>query len=203
MRKTDNVKPDIPNEERLVDAAIRCIEKYGAAKTFIDDIAREAGLSRPTAYRTFGSRKRLLEQVAARSVAVFGKRMRLKMRKYTNFADAITLGVVESLYLAKHDKVFMATLEALGDKGLERYLLDPAAPAFAYTLAAWAEAFDTARTEGQLRNGLSNDDLATLLCSVNCIFLLRDDMSKKEQIAFLRKFLLPAVMPQHALDALG
>lgn len=37
----------------VVDATLRCIARYGAAKTTLDDVAREAGLSRATIYRLF------------------------------------------------------------------------------------------------------------------------------------------------------
>lgn len=38
---------------RLVDSALRCIARWGVAKTTLDDVAREAGCSRATVYRTF------------------------------------------------------------------------------------------------------------------------------------------------------
>jgi AcrR family transcriptional regulator len=39
--------------ERITDGALRCIGRWGVAKTTIDDIAREAGCSRATIYRAF------------------------------------------------------------------------------------------------------------------------------------------------------
>lgn len=48
----------------MVDAALRCIERWGLAKTSMDDIAREAGVSRATVYRVFpGGKDRLVETV--------------------------------------------------------------------------------------------------------------------------------------------
>ena len=35
-------------ELRLVDAVLRCISRWGVAKTTLDDVAREAGCSRAT-----------------------------------------------------------------------------------------------------------------------------------------------------------
>lgn len=182
------------NRARLIDAAIRCIRAHGISQTFVDDIAREAGLSRPTAYRAFGSRKALLESVAAHSANLFKERMKRKLRRHTTFADAITIGSTESLRIARRDKVFMAVLDALGDKGLERYLLDPAGPVFKYTKEAWADVFAKARAGGELRREVSDDEVVTLICGSNCFFLLRDDFSAPQQIAFLRKFLLPALL---------
>jgi AcrR family transcriptional regulator len=42
---------------RIVDAALRCLARQGTAKTTVDDIAREAGLSRATLYRAFSDGK--------------------------------------------------------------------------------------------------------------------------------------------------
>ncbi len=49
----------------LVDAAIRAIEKFGDAVS-MDDIAEEAGASKPKLYRHFGDRAGLYFAVAAR-----------------------------------------------------------------------------------------------------------------------------------------
>jgi len=41
----------------IADAAVRCIARWGVAKTTLDDVAREAGCSRATIYRTFSGGK--------------------------------------------------------------------------------------------------------------------------------------------------
>jgi AcrR family transcriptional regulator len=40
-------------EERVVDAMLACVGRWGMSKTTIEDVAREAGLSRATVYRLF------------------------------------------------------------------------------------------------------------------------------------------------------
>src|SRR6266540_621929 len=51
-------------ERRLVEATLRCVARWGFAKTNFDDIAREAGVSRATTYRMFpGGKDRLVETV--------------------------------------------------------------------------------------------------------------------------------------------
>jgi AcrR family transcriptional regulator len=51
-------------ELRLVDAALRCIARWGIRKTSLDDIARQGGVSRATVYRVFpGGKDRLVEAV--------------------------------------------------------------------------------------------------------------------------------------------
>ena len=42
-----------PLADRIIDATLRCIARWGVAKTTLDDVAREASCSRATIYRTF------------------------------------------------------------------------------------------------------------------------------------------------------
>ncbi len=62
---TEAAAPD----DRVIEAALRCIARWGLAKTTVDDVAREAGVGRATLYRLFpGGRDALLEAVVAREV---------------------------------------------------------------------------------------------------------------------------------------
>jgi AcrR family transcriptional regulator len=54
--------------ERLVDAAERCIDRFGLAKTTLEDVAAEASVSRATIYRYFGNRDELMLEVLLRAL---------------------------------------------------------------------------------------------------------------------------------------
>ncbi len=57
---------------RIVDAACVCIVRWGWPKTTLEDIAREAGCSRATIYRTFpGGKDAVLEAYRRHAVASF------------------------------------------------------------------------------------------------------------------------------------
>ncbi len=50
------------NEAKIADSALRCLSRWGAGKTTVDDIARQAGLSRATVYRCFpGGRDAIID----------------------------------------------------------------------------------------------------------------------------------------------
>ena len=52
--------------ERVIAAALRCIARWGLAKTTVEDVAREAGCSRATLYRAFpGGKEAVFAAVAA------------------------------------------------------------------------------------------------------------------------------------------
>lgn len=54
------------SEERLAEGLLRCMGRWGLAKTTIEDIAREAGMSRATAYRLFpGGKTAILDAAMA------------------------------------------------------------------------------------------------------------------------------------------
>lgn len=63
------VAADAPtgSELRLAEALLRCIARWGLSKTTIEDIAREAGMSRATAYRVFPGGKVAILDAASRS----------------------------------------------------------------------------------------------------------------------------------------
>ena len=54
--------------ERLLDAAASCIDRFGLAKTTVEDIATAANVSRATIYRYFDNRDELMLAVVLRSL---------------------------------------------------------------------------------------------------------------------------------------
>jgi AcrR family transcriptional regulator len=52
--------------ERMLDAAESCLQRFGLAKTTIEDVAQASQLSRATVYRQFGNRDGLLLALATR-----------------------------------------------------------------------------------------------------------------------------------------
>lgn len=52
--------------DRILDAALACLRRYGGAKTKIEDIAAEAGLARTGIYRYFSSKREIVAALADR-----------------------------------------------------------------------------------------------------------------------------------------
>jgi AcrR family transcriptional regulator len=58
--------------QRILEAAVACVERSGLAKTSLEDVASEAGLSRATVYRWFeGGREQLLTETVAWEIGRF------------------------------------------------------------------------------------------------------------------------------------
>ena len=61
---------------RILEAAVACIERWGLAKTSLEDVATEAGLSRATLYRWFaGGRDQLITETVGWETARFMTRL--------------------------------------------------------------------------------------------------------------------------------
>jgi AcrR family transcriptional regulator len=87
--------------QRLLDAAERCVERHGIRKTTMEDIAREAGISRPSVYRYFSDREELLLAVMSQHSRALVKKTHRFIARQPTFADAVIEGL---LYLADHGR---------------------------------------------------------------------------------------------------
>lgn len=62
--------------ERVLEGALASVGRYGMAKTTVDDVARQSGVSRATIYRQFpGGREQLVSEVVAWEMGRFFRRL--------------------------------------------------------------------------------------------------------------------------------
>lgn len=84
-------------EERILEAALVCIARWGVAKTGLDDVAREAGVSRATVYRAFpGGKDAVIDAVARSEVARFFAAVDSRLAAATTLEDALVAGMAEA-----------------------------------------------------------------------------------------------------------
>lgn len=67
--------------QRVIDAALRCLDQLGLDKTTVDDIARESSISRATLYRRFGSKE-----------AIFAAALQQQSRPFNSEVSTILTG---------------------------------------------------------------------------------------------------------------
>jgi AcrR family transcriptional regulator len=93
---------------RIVDATLRCLARQGLGKTTVDDIAREAGISRATLYRTFpGGKESVIAGVVDTEAARFFSALAVAMGEAHDLEDVLVAGMVEAA-------TRLSTHEALG-----------------------------------------------------------------------------------------
>src|SRR3954471_5915001 len=77
-------------EARVVDGALRAIARYGLTKLTVDDVAREAGISRATLYRYFPGRGAVLSAVIAAETERLQQGLDEALGEVTPLAGALT-----------------------------------------------------------------------------------------------------------------
>ncbi len=81
-------------EERLVHATLRCVARWGTAKTSLADVADEAGISRATLYRTFRDGKEgLLLRAATLEIDRFFDDLAERFSSAATLEDVIVRGM--------------------------------------------------------------------------------------------------------------
>jgi len=79
--------------ERIVGAAMRCVDRYGPGKTGLSDVAHELGVTRQTVYRYFAGTDDLLAAVARSAASSYLDRL---ARHLAQVSDPVEV-VVEAL----------------------------------------------------------------------------------------------------------
>jgi len=86
-----------PHRVRIVDATLTCLARYGTVKTTVDDIARQAGLSRATIYRAFpGGREEILGAVVDTEAARLFSALGVRLGAASGLEEALVAGIVEA-----------------------------------------------------------------------------------------------------------
>lgn len=89
---------------RIRDAALACIARDGLTGTTVDDIAREAGVSRATTYRLFpGGKETIVDVVVGQEVCRFFADLAVELDRHADAEGLLVAGVGRSLrFLAGH-----------------------------------------------------------------------------------------------------
>jgi AcrR family transcriptional regulator len=179
--------------ERILAAAERCIDRHGIRKTTMDDIASEAGLSRPSVYRYFADRDDLLIELITRHARALLDLAHKSTWRQSSLADQI----IESLlYIADHGR----------RDPLTRYLIDPDGTSLGRQMIAsgasemrraelWDSCLDAALAANELPPGVTRSDIYLWMGNVVKILmrgLEEGDGDLKRYRSILRRFVAPA-----------
>lgn len=110
------------SERRLIEAAERCIVRWGIRKTSLDDIAREAGVSRATVYRAFpGGKDRVVDAVAGHAVGRFFHALAPELSAAASLEDLLVVGVGALLREAADNRALPSLIEREPDVVLPHF----------------------------------------------------------------------------------
>jgi len=83
-----------PPSTRVLGATITCLGRWGLGKTTLDDIAREAGVSRATVYRLFpGGKDTVVRAAVANELLAFEQALAVRLAGLTTLEDVLVTSV--------------------------------------------------------------------------------------------------------------
>jgi AcrR family transcriptional regulator len=190
-------------QAHFLDAAEACFDRYGVNKTTMEDIAREAGVSRPTVYRHFADRESLiLAVVMRRARSLIAKAQAFILRQGT-FEDQLVEGLLFLVRTGRNDP-FVRLLVNPEQLEFAQQILGSTDAAVDLTHEMWEPILKDAVNRGELNPSLDFHAIAAWLTHVELILVGRIDLTPddNEVREMLRTFLLPAFVSSRSGDAL-
>lgn len=83
-------------QTRVVEAALACVAQWGAEKTSLDDVAKNAGVSRATVYRVFpGGKEAVMRAAAQVEAGRLFQHFEERLTAATDIEELLVTGLVE------------------------------------------------------------------------------------------------------------
>lgn len=185
------------NAERILDAASECFSRYGFQKTSMEDIAREAGMSRRTLYRSFPDKVTLLREVNSRRAGAFLE----DVKRSTAAIPGLSAQIEEVVRLTNrfvHEDSLTAAMHRADPDALARAVTTGARDLLETSMEAIIPLIAGARDGGEIRSDIDVRRAAEWMTRV--VFSLVatpsvtfDQDDPVQTAAFVREFLLPGL----------
>ncbi|HEY9034310.1 MAG TPA: TetR/AcrR family transcriptional regulator [Pseudomonadales bacterium] len=176
-------------QQRILDAAIACVKQWGIEKTSLNDIAKQAGVTRPTVYSYFPNRNDVIRTALLQSGYAFAERLMKHINRYDTVADRL----VESILFALEELPREPYLAVLTEADISGYinkdaLSDP--EGLAICLSLFREIF---RPQPVDDDTLAEITELTVRLALSLLMITGSfTRNTEQQRQFLRRRLLPA-----------
>jgi AcrR family transcriptional regulator len=120
--------------ERIVGAAMRCVDRYGPGKTGLSDVADELGVTRQTVYRYFAGTDDLLAAVARSAVGSYLNRLARHLAQVTDPVEVVVEALAFTIERLPEERYLSVLLTAGRHARFFAGVTSPAAVEFARSL---------------------------------------------------------------------
>lgn len=116
MKVVKAANPD--TQARIVEAAVRCVKRWGIEKVTLNDIAKEAGVTRPTVYSYFSNRDEVVQFALLQSAYVFAQKLLRHIQDY----ETAEVRTIEAVMFSLKRLPSEPYLELMSDSGLAKIM---------------------------------------------------------------------------------
>lgn len=187
---------DVP--ERVLAAADECFQRYGIAKTTMEDVARAANISRATLYRYFSDRESLLTESVRRRARLNMKTARSYFSRRATIEEKITDGIVRNVRQGKRDPL-VRLLVSPEQMELAAKLLERSGLAIELTRELWQPVLREAQENGEIAADVDIEELCEWISHLEIMFISQTG-DEPEALAWVRRmvgrFVVPAITPR-------
>lgn len=186
----------------LLDAADVCFEKFGPNRTTIEDVTRQAKVSRSTFYRYFDGRSDLLVAAYMRENATVFDRVKTLMAEPGTFADRVVQVTLRAIHAIRSGRYFPMLFNADGAM-LTSQAITASQAFYAAGRSAMAPFFEEAQRRGELPARMDLDDFIEWHLRVVLSFAMFDSPVERDHASLrglLESFICPPLSTTRADD---
>ncbi len=181
---------------RLIAAAWDMACEQGVTKLTLNGVAKRADCARSSVYRYFDSKEQLLGAVVSDRILFLGKELESSLKRFRNPREQIVQGVYQAVEVVKHGPSLELFKTFAAEEGQEvSDLLIGQVPELAERLLRIDPVFRRARDTGQIRDGLSDEEILRWLLTIAFALIQQASFGQNRQrdLAYLRKMLIPSI----------
>lgn len=184
--------------ERVLAAADGCFQRFGIAKTTMEDVARAANISRATLYRYFADRESLLTESVRRRARLNMKTARAYFNRRTTIEDKVIDGIARNVRQGKRDPL-VRLLVSPEEMALAAKLLEQSGLASELTRELWQPVLSEAQANGEIAADIDVAELCEWIAHLEIMFISQVD-DTPDGMMWVRRmvehFVVPALTPR-------
>jgi AcrR family transcriptional regulator len=143
-----SISNDGPLEDRILDAAASCVLAYGIDRVTLAEIARRAGVSRPTVYRRWPDTRSILAALLTARIT----RVLAEVGERGEGREALVRRMVAVAERLRHDDIVMSVLHTAPDLAMV-YIAERLGTSQQILIEALAAQLKLAQEHGSVRAG--------------------------------------------------
>jgi len=180
--------------ERVVRAAYKCFERYGVERASIEDIAREAGVTRPTVYRYFRSKVDIVDLISTEESRKVNIEVRKRLVRGRPFEETVTEALLLIVRIAIENPYVR---RILAYRELEAVAESSTSEMHKLQRNLWGPMLEHAAERGELANDIDIDEILVWMTLTQRMLLTRLESGPLEDTELrrlIRRFIVEPLL---------